>query len=127
MKLRMVALILAALTLGSAASPASAQVAVSICKTASRAPHSIEQQCGDGSIQQVFFDQPGLIVIQDFQGQTTYPPARETVGRYYGPWLLWTDYTGARCATGAAISQAMDFYPILCPPAEYPTDPPVLH
>lgn len=88
------------------------------CQTTGRFPHSIEQHCNDNSMQEVFFDQPGKVVIDNYEGQSADP--RETVGQYAGPWLIWTDYNGAICATGAVVSMKDDFYPSTCPPDGVP-------
>lgn len=113
--------IVAAFTLGAALLPTIAHADSGSCTTTGRFPHSIEQKCDDGSTQEVFFpaaisapEDQGLIHVTSSRGQTT-------TGAYVGPWIVWTDFNGAQCATPGVVSQKLDFYPLTCPPAGVPT------
>jgi len=103
----------ATLAIGATVLPMTVFAQSGSCATTGRFAHSIEQTCDDGSVQLVFFPAAisgtDTITVQDSNGQTL------STGAFSGPWIIWTDNTGAKCATAAVVSHGIDFYPSSCP------------
>jgi hypothetical protein len=86
-----------------------------VCTTTSEGSHVISQACSDGTTQ--------IVTSPSGPGASSAPltvessDGRMNTGTLSGPWFLWTDSAGNQCATGAVVSQKLEFYPISCPPS----------